>query len=102
MLMYACDGPNCNRSVGVDDEEAKYWLVVMYMDEEDEEEYHYCSWKCLAEDAAKEAEFEAKHVDVYQRAISRIRRMFVLKSEKKDDEERRESGEVDGSSEGNR
>jgi len=37
--------------VGIDDEHAKYWLVVSHVDEEVEEEWHYCSWACLAADA---------------------------------------------------
>lgn len=37
--------------MGIDDEHAKYWLVASYVDEEVEEEWHYCSWACLAADA---------------------------------------------------
>jgi len=57
---YICDAPSCEERVAVDSEEAKDWLVLCGCEGDDGCERHYCSWKCLSEDAEVEAEAEAE------------------------------------------
>ena len=93
---YCCDGPSCETEVDVDDEHAKYWLVASHVDEEVEEEWHYCSWACLAADAEIKAEEEAKRMQACRNAARQFRLVFGLD---KNEERRDGSAEGDGSSE---
>lgn len=61
--VYSCDGPNCEEKISVEEivseGNTERWIVVSYIgDEEAEEEYHYCSWECLRQDAVILAEAE--------------------------------------------
>lgn len=82
--------------MGIDDEHAKYWLVASHVDEEVEEEWHYCSWACLAADAEIQAEEEAKRMQACRNVARQFRLVFGLE---KDEGRRDGSAEGDGSSE---
>lgn len=69
--------------MGIDDEHAKYWLVVSYVDEEVEEEWHYCSWACLAADAEIQAEEEAKQMQACRNVARQFRLVFRLRRMRK-------------------
>lgn len=81
--------------MGIDDEHAKYWLVVSHVDEEVEVEWHYCSWACLAADAEIQAE-DPKLMQACRNVARQFRLVFGLD---KNEERRDGSAEGDGSSE---